>query len=60
MARVRERHGGMVGSAIVRCLRDKGYGNIVTRSHAELDLGAAPSTEPRRLSGVQNPRTMPR
>jgi len=31
-------HGGMVGSAIVRCLRDKGYGNIVTRSHAELDL----------------------
>jgi len=31
-------HGGMVGSAIVRCLRDKGYSNIVTRTRAELDL----------------------
>jgi len=31
-------HGGMVGSAIVRVLRAKGYSNIVTRSHAELDL----------------------
>jgi len=27
-----------VGSAIVRVLRAKGYSNIVTRSHAELDL----------------------
>lgn len=31
-------HRGMVGSAIVRRLRDAGYANIVTRSHAELDL----------------------
>ena len=31
-------HRGMVGSAIVRQLRAKGYSNIVTRSHAELDL----------------------
>jgi len=31
-------HRGMVGSAIVRNLQDKGYGNIVTRTHAELDL----------------------
>ena len=31
-------HGGMVGSAIVRALRAKGYANIVTRSHGELDL----------------------
>ncbi len=28
----------MVGSAIVRNLRAKGFGNIVTRTHAELDL----------------------
>ena len=28
----------MVGSAIVRELRKQGYGNIVTRTHAELDL----------------------
>lgn len=28
----------MVGSAIVRKLRDLGYGNVVTRTHAELDL----------------------
>lgn len=31
-------HRGMVGSAIVRRLQAGGYGNIVTRSHAELDL----------------------
>ena len=28
----------MVGSAIVRELRRQGYGNIITRTHAELDL----------------------
>ena len=31
-------HRGMVGSAIVRTLEKKGYKNIVTRTHAELDL----------------------
>jgi GDP-L-fucose synthase len=31
-------HRGMVGSAIVRELIKKGYQNIVTRTHAELDL----------------------
>ncbi len=31
-------HRGMVGSAIVRQLQAKGYKNIVTRTHAELDL----------------------
>ncbi|MDE6521569.1 MAG: GDP-L-fucose synthase [Muribaculaceae bacterium] len=31
-------HRGMVGSAIVRELKRLGYTNIVTRSHAELDL----------------------
>lgn len=31
-------HRGMVGSAIVRNLQEKGYSNIVTRTHAELDL----------------------
>ena len=31
-------HRGMVGSAIVRALQAQGYGNIVTRSSAELDL----------------------
>lgn len=31
-------HGGMVGSAIVRVLRARGYSNIVMRSHSELDL----------------------
>ena len=31
-------HRGMVGSAIVRNLQAKGYSNIVTRTHAELDL----------------------
>ncbi len=31
-------HRGMVGSAIVRYLQNKGYVNILTRTHAELDL----------------------
>ncbi len=31
-------HRGMVGSAIVRVLQSQGYDNIVTRTHAELDL----------------------
>ena len=31
-------HRGMVGSAIVRNLQAKGFNNIVTRTHAELDL----------------------
>ena len=31
-------HRGLVGSAIVRNLRAAGFGNIVTRAHAELDL----------------------
>jgi GDP-L-fucose synthase len=31
-------HRGMVGSAIVRALKQRGYDDIVTRTHAELDL----------------------
>jgi len=31
-------HRGMVGSAIVRNLQAKGFNNIVTRTHAEMDL----------------------
>ena len=31
-------HHGLVGSAIVRNLREKGYQNIIGRSHSELDL----------------------
>ena len=31
-------HRGLVGSALMRNLRDKGYANFVTRTHAELDL----------------------
>ena len=31
-------HRGMVGSAIVRNLQAKGFDNLVTRTHAELDL----------------------
>jgi len=31
-------HRGMVGSAILRHLQEKGYTNIVTRTHAEMDL----------------------
>lgn len=38
-------HTGMVGSAIVRCLGQNGYTNIVTRTHAELDLAKQNDTE---------------
>ena len=31
-------HGGMVGSAIVRKLRETGYTNLITRTRTELDL----------------------
>lgn len=31
-------HKGMVGSAIVRRLKDKGYNNILVRTHEEMDL----------------------
>lgn len=31
-------HHGLVGSAIVRCLKHNGFDNIVTRTHQELDL----------------------
>jgi GDP-L-fucose synthase len=31
-------HRGMVGSAIVRMLQDKGYEKIITRTHAQLNL----------------------
>lgn len=31
-------HRGLVGSAIVRSLKDKGYDNVIGRTHKELDL----------------------
>jgi GDP-L-fucose synthase len=31
-------HGGMVGSALVRKLRESGYSNLITRTRPELDL----------------------
>ncbi len=31
-------HRGLVGSAIVRILQDKGFDNLIVRSHSELDL----------------------
>lgn len=37
-------HRGLAGSAIVRALQAQGFSNIVTRTHAELDLEDAAST----------------
>ncbi len=31
-------HRGLVGGAILRALKVKGYSNIVTKTHSELDL----------------------
>ncbi|MEO6824266.1 MAG: GDP-L-fucose synthase [Nitrosospira sp.] len=33
-------HRGLVGSAILRNLKQKGYNNLITRTHAELDLAS--------------------
>ena len=38
-------HRGLVGSAIARNLRSRGYTNIVTRTHAELELTSQTATE---------------
>jgi GDP-L-fucose synthase len=38
-------HRGLVGSAIVRNLHEKGYKNILARTHAELDLTDQAATE---------------
>ena len=38
-------HRGLVGSALMRCLQAQGYTNIVTRTHAELDLTDRVATE---------------
>ncbi|MFO1316201.1 MAG: GDP-L-fucose synthase [Burkholderiales bacterium] len=37
-------HSGLAGSALVRALHARGYGNIVTRTHSELDLTDARTT----------------
>lgn len=38
-------HNGLVGSAIVRALKDSGYKNILTFSHSDLDLTDKKETE---------------
>ncbi len=38
-------HRGLVGSAILRKLKDEGYSNLVYRSHSELDLTRQSDTE---------------
>jgi len=38
-------HRGLVGSALMRNLRDKGYTNFLTRTHAELDLTSQAAVE---------------
>lgn len=38
-------HRGLAGSAIVRELQKQGYSNLVTRTHAELDLEDATATQ---------------
>ena len=38
-------HRGLVGSALMRNLETQGYGNFLTRTHAELDLTSQPAVE---------------
>lgn len=37
-------HAGLVGSAILTALKERGYNNLLTRTHAELDLKDAQAT----------------
>ena len=46
-------HRGLAGSALVRELKRKGYGNLVTRTHAELDLTDALAV--RKFFGAEKP-----
>jgi len=38
-------HRGMVGSAILRVLQERGYNNLICRTHSELDLTMQPDVE---------------
>lgn len=38
-------HRGLVGSSLLRCLAADGFSNIITRTHAELDLTDQPAVE---------------
>ncbi len=38
-------HKGLVGSAIVRCLRTEGYENLILRGRSELDLTSRPAVD---------------
>ena len=38
-------HRGLVGTALMRSLREKGYTNFLTRTHAELDLASQAAVE---------------
>jgi GDP-L-fucose synthase len=38
-------HRGLVGSALMRALQAKGYSNLITRTHAELDLTNQSATQ---------------
>lgn len=47
-------HTGLAGSALVRCLRARGYENLVLRSHGELELTDAAAV--RRFFEAERPR----
>ena len=38
-------HKGLVGSALVRKLKEKGFHNLLLKTHAELDLTEQPAVE---------------
>ena len=46
-------HRGLVGSALMRSLQARGFGNLVTRTHAELDLADQSAVE--RFFGEERP-----
>ena len=45
-------HRGLVGSAIVRNLQERGFANLLTRTHADLDLTNQAATAVSKLQSV--------
>ena len=50
-------HRGMVGSAIVRELQRQGYTNLITRTHAQLDLCRQADVEAKKALGWNPAKT---
>ena len=49
-------HRGLVGSALLRALKQRGYRNLLTLTHAELDLTRQEAVEHGSITRLSKPR----